>query len=108
MVVIPNFVSPALHGEPVTVYGDRTPLRCFAHVKDVVHPLVELMNRPAALGKVFSVGSNEKISIGKPVVRVLQNRDRILRSLMYRAKRHFPAASRTWSCVYVTRYGSVI
>lgn len=62
-MVIPNFVSQALRGLPITVFGDGRQSRCFGHVKDVVPALVELLNRPAAYGKVFNVGANREITI---------------------------------------------
>jgi UDP-glucose 4-epimerase len=63
-MVIPNFVSQALRGIPITVYGDGSQTRCFCHVKDVVPALVNLVIQPAAYGKVFNIGSNYEISIG--------------------------------------------
>ena len=39
-MVIPTFVKQALAGRPITVYGDGTQSRCFAHVADVVGALV--------------------------------------------------------------------
>lgn len=62
-MVIPNFVMQALKNQPITVYGDGSQSRCFCHVKDVVPALVELLNRPAAYGKVFNLGSNREVSI---------------------------------------------
>jgi UDP-glucose 4-epimerase len=62
-MVIPNFVSQALRGVPLTVHGDGTQSRCFCHVKDVVPALVELLTRPAAFGSVYNVGSNREVSM---------------------------------------------
>jgi UDP-glucose 4-epimerase len=62
-MVVPNFVSQALRGLPITVYGDGSQTRCFCHAKDVVPALVELLTRQAAFGKVFNVGSNQEVSI---------------------------------------------
>lgn len=62
-MVIPNFVSKALHGFPVPVYGDGTQTRCFCHVKDVVPAMVEMMTRQKAYGGVFNIGSDQEISI---------------------------------------------
>ncbi len=62
-MVIPRFVSQALAGEPLTVYGDGTQTRCFAHVADVVGALVSLMSEPRARGQVFNVGNDEEVSI---------------------------------------------
>ena len=62
-MVIPNFVNQALRGLPITVFGDGSQSRCFGHVMDVVPAVVELLNRPAAYGKVFNIGNNSEISI---------------------------------------------
>jgi UDP-glucose 4-epimerase len=62
-MVIPNFVNQALRGLPITVFGDGSQTRCFGHVMDVVPAVVELLNRPAAYGKVFNIGNNSEISI---------------------------------------------
>jgi UDP-glucose 4-epimerase len=64
-MVVPNFVSQALGGLPITVHGDGTQTRCFCHVKDVVPALAELMTRQPAFGKVFNVGSNHEVSISE-------------------------------------------
>ena len=62
-MVLPGFVSQALKGEAITVYGSGTQSRCFAHVADVVESLVRLMNTPSALGEIFNVGNDEEITI---------------------------------------------
>ena len=62
-MVLPGFVSQALKGDPITVYGSGQQSRCFAHVADVVESLVRLMNAPSALGQIFNVGNDEEISI---------------------------------------------
>lgn len=62
-MVIPTFVTQALSGRPITVYGDGTQRRCFCHVKDVAPALVALMRRDDVYGEVFNIGSTEEISI---------------------------------------------
>lgn len=42
-MVVPKFVSAALSGRPLMVFGDGTQTRCFGHVGDVVQALVDLM-----------------------------------------------------------------
>ena len=39
-MVLPRFVSQALEGEDLTVYGDGTQSRCFTHVYDTVEAIV--------------------------------------------------------------------
>lgn len=62
-MVIPRFVHQALHGEPITVYGDGEQIRCFCHVKDVVAALPALMSEPKAEGGIFNIGSKEGTTI---------------------------------------------
>ena len=62
-MVIPTFVTQALQGKPITVYGDGMQSRCFAHVKDVVSALNALRDCPAARGQVMNIGNDQEISI---------------------------------------------
>jgi UDP-glucose 4-epimerase len=62
-MVIPRFVAQGLAGEPLTVYGDGTQRRCFAHVADVVGALLGLMEQPGARGEVFNLGNDEEVTI---------------------------------------------
>lgn len=62
-MVLPNFVSQALKGEPITVHGTGDQSRCFGHVFDAVEALTRLLNAPNAIGEVFNVGNDEEISI---------------------------------------------
>jgi len=62
-MVVPRFVSQALAGKPLTVYGDGTQTRCFADVRDAVHGIVTLAECDRAEGQVFNLGSTREISI---------------------------------------------
>lgn len=62
-MVIPRFVSAALRGEPITIYGDGAQTRCFAHVADVVEGLAALLPMRRAHGEVINLGCDEEISI---------------------------------------------
>lgn len=62
-MVIPSFVTQALRGEPITVYGDGTQRRCFCHVADVVEALVELPANEASAGQAVNIGSREEVTI---------------------------------------------
>ena len=62
-MVIPRFVSQALAGEPLTVYGDGRQTRCFSYVGDIVQALVALIEEPRAYGRVFNLGGDEEISM---------------------------------------------
>ena len=62
-MVIPRFVTQAIRGEPITVYGSGEQTRCFCYVGDVVGALVDLMNHKEAYGKVFNIGGTQEISM---------------------------------------------
>jgi UDP-glucose 4-epimerase len=62
-MVFPRFVSQALAGEPITVYGDGTQSRCFTNVDDVVGAIIDISRVPEAEGQVFNVGNNQEIDI---------------------------------------------
>jgi UDP-glucuronate decarboxylase len=41
--VVSNFITQALRGEPLTIYGDGTQTRSFCYVDDLIEGLVRLM-----------------------------------------------------------------
>ena len=71
-MVIPRFVSQAIRGEPITVYGDGSQTRCFCYVGDVVGALIRLMDHPEAVGRVFNVGGAGEVSIEQLAHRVIE------------------------------------
>ena len=62
-MVVPRFISQALRGEPLTVYGDGTQSRSFTSVFDVVKAMTKLMEVPQAEGDVFNVAGRSEITI---------------------------------------------
>jgi dTDP-glucose 4,6-dehydratase len=59
--VVPNFISQALRGEPLTVYGDGSQTRSFCYVSDLVEGIVRLL-RSDYSGPV-NVGNPTEVSI---------------------------------------------
>ncbi len=70
-MVIPRFVSQAVRGEAVTVYGDGSQTRCFCYVGDVVKALLALVEHPEAVGRVFNIGGQGEVSIEALAQRVI-------------------------------------
>jgi UDP-glucose 4-epimerase len=62
-MVIPRLVRQAITGVPLTVHGDGTQTRCFAHVRDVVDALLRLLDEERAVGQTFNIGSGDEVSI---------------------------------------------
>jgi dTDP-glucose 4,6-dehydratase len=55
--VVPNFIQQALHGEPLTIYGDGSQTRSFCYVDDLIDGIYRL----------FISEINEPVNIGNPV-----------------------------------------
>jgi UDP-glucose 4-epimerase len=62
-MVVPRFISAALAGEPIEVYGSGEQSRCFCHVVDAVAGLLSLIDNESTVGDVFNIGNNHEISI---------------------------------------------
>ena len=62
-MVLPRFVQQAINNLPLTVHGDGTQTRCFGHVSDVAYAISDLVKHPKAVGEVFNVGNDQRISI---------------------------------------------
>jgi UDP-glucose 4-epimerase len=71
-MVIPRFVSQAVRGEAVTVYGDGSQTRCFCYVGDVTKALLALVEHPEAVGRVFNIGGTDEISMDALAHRVIE------------------------------------
>jgi UDP-glucose 4-epimerase len=79
-MVLPNFVSQALAGEDLTVFGSGQQTRCFCYVGDSVQAILGLVRRPEAIGQIFNIGNNCEISIenlARMVVQRLGSNSRI-------------------------------
>jgi len=62
-MVVPRFITQALRGEDLTVYGDGAQSRSFTGVGDVVRAMTKLMTVPEAEGGVFNVAGHHEITI---------------------------------------------
>jgi len=71
-MVIPRFVTAALAGRPLEVFGDGAQTRCFCHVHDTIRALQGLMESPTTSGEIYNVGSTERIRIIDLAERVIE------------------------------------
>ena len=72
-MVVPTFVRQALEGQPLTVYGDGSQTRCFAHVYDTVRGILSLIDTPESIGNVFNIGAGTEIPIVELARRVIDH-----------------------------------
>jgi UDP-glucose 4-epimerase len=71
-MVIPTFVTSALLGKPLPVFGSGEQSRSFTHVDDVVSAMIALMECPSAEGKIFNIGNSEEITINELARKVIE------------------------------------
>jgi UDP-glucose 4-epimerase len=72
-MVVPSFVRQALDRRPLTVYGDGSQTRCFAHVHDTVRGILGLIETPGSVGAVYNIGSSTEIPIIELARRVIEH-----------------------------------
>jgi UDP-glucose 4-epimerase len=71
-MVVPRFVNAALKNEPITIYGDGTQTRCFAHVYDVVDAVIAIAFSKNTVGKVVNIGNDFEISINNLAKKIIE------------------------------------
>ena len=59
--VISNFITQALLGKDVTIYGDGSQTRSFCYVDDLIDGLVSLMDSPAGLTGPVNLGNPQEV-----------------------------------------------
>jgi UDP-glucuronate decarboxylase len=61
--VISNFITQALKGENITVYGDGSQTRSFCYVDDTINALVLMMESERTNGEIINIGNPEEVSV---------------------------------------------
>jgi dTDP-glucose 4,6-dehydratase len=59
--VVTNFITQALKGEDITIYGDGNQTRSFSYVDDTVNGIIALMN--SNFNEVFNIGNPNEITV---------------------------------------------
>ena len=62
-MVLPNFVSQALKGDPITVFGTGQQSRCFCDVSETVESILRLIETSAAVGEVVNIGTDQEVTV---------------------------------------------
>lgn len=71
-MVIPNFVSKAIAGEDVLIFGTGEQKRSFMHVKDAVRAVTELMLTGKGIGQEYNVGNPIEITMNDLAKKVIE------------------------------------
>ncbi len=66
--VIAKFVTQALTGGPLTVYGDGKQTRSFTYVSDAVRGTIAAMEKPEGTGLAFNIGNPCEITMDELAV----------------------------------------
>ena len=76
---IPNFIDQALHGTPVTMYGDGSQTRSFCYVDDLVDGIVRLMH--SSLNVPVNIGNPQEMTLlelAREIVRLTRSKSKIV------------------------------
>lgn len=73
--VVSNFLTQALVGTDLTVYGEGSQTRSFLYVSDQVRGLRTIMDAPEISGMVINIGSKDEITIRELAERVIEVTD---------------------------------
>lgn len=101
-MVVPRFVKAALANEPITIYGDGTQTRCFAHVFDVVDAIVDIAFAENTIGKVVNIGNNFEISINDLAKRLLTRQIQIVKLSLFHTWKPMEMVLKIWSVEFQT------
>ena len=70
-MVIPRFIEASVKNEPLTIYGDGTQTRCFAHIADVIDAVMAVAFSTATVGRVVNIGNNFEISMNDLAAKII-------------------------------------
>ena len=70
--VVSNFITQALAGDPITLYGNGDQTRSFCYVDDLVEGLIRLMESPAEITGPINLGNPVEFSMRELAEQVLQ------------------------------------
>ena len=73
--VVSNFIVQALHGEPITIYGNGQQTRSFCYVDDLIDGILKLMKTPDAFTGPVNLGNPVEVTIKDLAIRVLELTD---------------------------------
>lgn len=68
--VLPNFLTQALRGDPITLYGDGQQTRSFTYVDDLVDGVWRMATTPGVEGPI-NLGNPEEVAIGDAAREIL-------------------------------------
>ena len=92
--VVAKFFEAASRGAPFLIYGDGTQTRDYTYIGDAVEALVTAGTHPAAVGRVFNVGTGVETSVNRLAEMIARLNNISAPELAYRPKRPVDVVSR--------------
>jgi UDP-glucose 4-epimerase len=71
-MVVPRFMSQAMSGQPLTVYGNGQQSRCFTYISDIIEWLLLIAASDKVVGEVFNLGNPQEVSISNLARNVIE------------------------------------
>jgi len=68
--VVTNFITQALKGEDITIYGDGNQTRSFSYVDDTVNGIIALIN--SNYNEVFNIGNPNEITVNQLATEIIK------------------------------------
>jgi UDP-glucose 4-epimerase len=78
--VIPRFLSAALSGRDIFIYGDGSQTRTFTYVDDTIDTMINIFNKNLMVNDVINIGSDKLISVlelAKTIIQVSGSKSQI-------------------------------
>jgi nucleoside-diphosphate-sugar epimerase len=63
--VIPNFLTQAIEGKPLTIYGDGNQTRSFCYIDDLINGIMKIATKNNLKGEIINLGNPYEITINE-------------------------------------------
>jgi UDP-glucuronate decarboxylase len=70
--VVSNFITQALKGDDITIYGDGSQTRSFCYVDDLIDGLIKMMNSGNNLNGPINLGNPNEFTIKELAEKVIE------------------------------------
>ncbi len=77
---LPRFITQALKGADITVYGDGSQTRSFCYITDTITGILNTLTSPKARGEIFNIGNPHEITIlqlAEKIKQITKNKSKI-------------------------------
>jgi len=70
--VLPNFMTQAIRGEPISLYGDGSQTRSFCYVSDLVDGIYRLLLAPNPEALIINLGNPDEVTVRELAQEILE------------------------------------